>query len=93
VYKPKPIDTSHVELPNDLLELTELLAENNHEIWAKKRMAEGWTYGPERNDPAKKHPDLVPYSDLPASEKEYDRKMLMESLKALISLGYRIEKV
>ena len=93
MYKPKPINTSHVQLPDDLLELTELLAENAHDNWAQQRMAEGWSYGPERSDAAKKHPDLVPYSDLPASEKEYDRKMAMETLKAIISLGYRIEKV
>ena len=93
MYKPKPIDTPHVELSDDLLELTELLAENAHDIWAKQRMAEGWSYGPERDDAAKTNPDLMPYSDLPASEKEYDRKMAMETLKAIIKLGYRIEKV
>ena len=93
MYKPKPIDTSHVQLSDDLLELTELLAENAHDNWAQQRMAEGWTYGPERNDANKKNPDMMPYADLPASEKEYDRKMAMETLKAIISLGYRIEKV
>ncbi len=46
-YVPRPIDTSAVTLPDDLLELTERLAENAHEIWAKQRMGEGWTYGPE----------------------------------------------
>jgi hypothetical protein len=91
--EPKPIDTSNIQLSDDLLELTELLAENAHDTWAKMRMEEGWTYGPERDDPTKKHPDLVPYSDLPASEKEYDRKMSMETLKVIIELGYRIEKI
>lgn len=92
MYKPNPIDTSHVKLSNDLLELTELLAENVHDIWAQLRMAEGWTLGPVRDGSAKKHPCLVPYGDLSASEKEYDRKTAMETLKAIISLGYRIEK-
>ena len=93
MYKPKPIDTSHVQLSDDLLELMELLAENAHDTWAKQRMEEGWTYGPERDDKGRKNPDLISYSDLPASEKEYDRKMAMETLKAIISLGYRIEKI
>jgi len=92
MYQPKPIDTSHIELPDDLIELTELLAENAHDTWAEQRMAEGWTWGPERDDQPKKHPDLTPYNDLPASEKEYDRKMAMGTLKAILSMGYKIEK-
>jgi hypothetical protein len=92
MYKPKPIDTSQVELPDDLVKLTETLAENAHDIWAMQRMEEGWTWGQERNDAAKKHPDLIPYRELPASEKEYDRRNAMETLKAIIKLGFRIEK-
>lgn len=91
-YVPKPIDTSNVKLSDDLLALTERLAENAHDHWAAQRMSEGWTCGPERDDAAKKHPDLVPYADLPEGEKEYDRKTAMETLRAITALGYRIEK-
>jgi hypothetical protein len=91
-YIPKPIDTSEVKLPNDLLELTEHLAENTHELWAKQRIGEGWIWGPERDDKTKKHPDLVPYADLPDSEKEYDRMTAMETLKVIVGLGYGVEK-
>ena len=91
-YEPKPIDTSGVTLTDEIIELTERLAENTHDLWAMQRMAEGWRYGPRRDDTAKEHPDLVPYGDLPDSEKEYDRKTAMETLKAIIALGYRIEK-
>ena len=56
------------------------------------RMSEGWTWGNQRDDDAKKHPDLIPYGDLPDSEKEYDRKSAMETLKAIIALGYKIER-
>jgi len=90
-YRPQPIDTSRVTLPKDLLDLTERLAENAHEIWARQRIAEGWTYGPRRDDAAKRHPDLVPYGELPESEKVYDRNAAMETLKAIVALGYRIE--
>ena len=55
-------------------------------------LGDGWTYGAERNDPQKKHPCLIPYDQLPDSEKEYDRNAAMETLKAIIALGYRIEK-
>jgi hypothetical protein len=91
-YNPKPIDSSGVELSDDLNELTELLAENAHDIWAQLRLKDGWTYGPKRDDAAKKHPDLIPYKNLPESEKEYDRKAAMYTLKAIISMGYRIDR-
>ncbi|MEK7408111.1 MAG: RyR domain-containing protein [Acidobacteriota bacterium] len=91
-YKPRPIDTSEVALPEELLALTERLAESAHDHWAQRRLAEGWTYGPRRDDAAKHHPDLVPYRELPESEKEYDRRAALETLKAILALGYRIEK-
>ena len=90
-YRPQPIDTSNVKLSDYLLKLTEKLAENAHDNWAKLRIAEGWTWGEERDDANKKHPDLVPYGELPESEKEYDRNAAMETLKAIFDLGYRIE--
>jgi hypothetical protein len=89
-YTPKPIDTSEVVLSDDLLELTERLAENTHEIWARQRIADGWTWGAQRDDKAKKHPCLVSYGDLPESEKEYDRMTAMETLKVIVGLGYVI---
>lgn len=91
-YQPKPIETSGIELPAELLELTERLAEHAHDVWAQRRISEGWTYGPKRDDAAKKHPDLVPYAELPDSEREYDRKMALGTLKAIIALGYTIQK-
>jgi RyR domain len=91
-YQPKPIDTSNVQLSAALLALTEQLAENAHDLYARQRKGEGWRYGPQRNDVTKENPTLVPYQDLPESEKEYDRQIAMETLKAIIALGYRIEK-
>jgi len=91
-YSSKPIDTSNVTLPVDLIRLTDHLAEHNHQAWAARRASEGWTYGPLRDDTAKKHPGLIPYADLPEFEKEYDRTAAIETLKAIVALGYRIEK-
>lgn len=91
-YKPQPIDTSNVQLTDDIKELTELLAKNAHDTWSRQRMSEGWVYGSQRNDDRKEHPCLIAYEELPDSEKEYDRITAMESLKAIIALGYRIEK-
>ncbi len=92
-YEPAPIDTSSIELSGDLLQLTEKLAENAHDNWATLRVEQGWTWGKERDDGAKKHPDLIPYSELAESEKEYDRNAAMETLKAIIALGFKIERV
>ena len=91
-YNPKPIDLSDVELTDDLNELREAIAENAHEIWAEGRKAEGWTYGPERNDEKKHNPCMVPYSELPDSEKQYDREMAMKTIKLLKKLGYDLIK-
>ena len=91
-YSPKPIDLSNVELTEDLNELREAIAENAHEIWAENRQAEGWTYGPQRDDQLKQTPDMVPYSQLPESEKEYDREMAMKTIKLLKKLGYDLIK-
>jgi len=91
-YKPEPIDTSAATLNEKILKLTELLAKNAHDIWARQRLAEGWRYGLVRDDAKKEHPCLVPYEELPESEKQYDRNAAMETLKAIIALGYRIEK-
>ena len=89
-YTPQPIDTSKVKLSPDLLELTELLARNTHEVWATQRLVQGWKYGAERNDAEKLHPCLVAYEDLPESEKEYDRSTAMETLKVIKKLGFEI---
>jgi len=91
-YEPNPRDTSGVRLPSDIAELTEMLAKNTHENWAKRRVEEGWRYGTRRDDARKEHPSLVPYEQLPESEKEYDRQTAIETIKAILALGYRIEK-
>lgn len=91
-YTPLPIDTTLVALPPEIDELTEKLAENAHDRWALKRIADGWKYGDLRNDETKQHPCLVAYGDLPEYEKDYDRTTAMETLKAIYALGYRIVK-
>ena len=91
-YVPKPRDTSEVQLSAGLNQLTERLAENAHDLWAAQRLKDGWTWGQTRDDGLKQHPCLVPYSELPESEKEYDRKVSIGTLKTIVALGYRIEK-
>ena len=91
-YVPHPIDVDDVPLDGNLEELQEAIAENAHDVWAEARIREGWTYGRERDDKNKKHPDLVPYTALPDSEKEYDRIMAFNTIKLVTKLGYDIVK-
>jgi len=91
-YRPQPVDTEGVALSDDLMQLAELMAENVHEVWAATRIAQGWTYGTERNDAEKKHPCLVPYNELPEEEKVYDRNTSIETLKFILCKGFEIRK-
>lgn len=91
MYDPKPVDTSEIVLPENLVALTEKIAENVHDVWAQGRIAEGWTYGETKDNQRKTTPLLVPYSELPGSEKAYDRNTALETLKLIIKLGYRIK--
>lgn len=91
-YNPKLLDLKHVELPDFIDELCEAIAENAHDTWAWERQSEGWTYGPVRDDENLQTPDMVPYAELPDSERQYDRVMAFDTLRLLIALGYKIEK-
>ena len=91
-YIPQPIDTREIALDETILQLSEQLAKNTHEVWALQRSKQGWSYGEHRDDAAKKTPCMVPYEQLPESEKEYDRSTAMETLKLILKLGYRITK-
>lgn len=89
-YKPAPIDTTNVNLPDYLYALIEQLAKNTHEVWSLGRISQGWTWGRVRDDEKKTHPDLIPYEELSDTEREYDRQTSLEILKVILSLGYKI---
>lgn len=91
-YTPHPVDLDDIELTPQLEQLREAIAENAHEVWAAGRIREGWTYGPVRDDKLKKNPDLIPYSALPESEKQYDRETAMNTIKLVIKLGFDLVK-
>lgn len=91
-YCPKVADLDEIGLPEGFDELREILAENAHDLWALERQSEGWTYGLKRDDNKLETPDMLPYAQLPESEKQYDRIMAINTLKRLTALGYKIEK-
>lgn len=92
-YVPKPIDTSDVVLPEELMSLVEDMSRNVHDVWAETRINDGWRYGDRRNDERKEHPCLVDYDDLPESEREYDRNTAVGTLKLIYKLGFKITKL
>lgn len=91
-YIPQPVDTSDIQLPEELEVLREHMARNVHEVWAQSRIEQGWTYGQERNDVLKQHPCLIPYEELPETEKAYDRDTALATLKLICKLGFKITK-
>jgi hypothetical protein len=91
-YTPKPVDISDVELDSTLMELVEVMAKNVHDVWAETRIKDGWRYGETRNDERLEHPCLIPYEELPDSEREYDRNTAIGTLKPIHKLGFKITK-
>ncbi len=89
---PDPNDGVPTLLPPEIGQLLEPLAEAVHEAWAAQRRADGWRYGQQRSDQRKEHPGLLPYADLPESEKQYDRQTVRGMLRALAALGYQVSR-
>lgn len=80
------------ELPEELLELVEQMAERVHDVWMEERIHQGWSYGEKRDDVNKKHPCLIPYEELPEEEKIYDRNTSIETLMFVLNKGFKISK-
>lgn len=86
------MENNDIQLPKELVELSEQLAKNVHEVWAAERMRQGWTFGKKRDDTLKVHPCLIPYEELPEEEKIFDRNTSIETLKFIMSHGFKIIK-
>lgn len=91
MYHPK-LPEHATQLPAQLHPLQELLAEDIHDTWAAGRLAEGWVYGPTLDKERLTHPCLVPYDQLPESEKEYDRRTAAATIRCILSHGYSLVK-
>jgi hypothetical protein len=56
-----------------LLENPSATPENSHESWYNHKLEQGWTYGPIKDVDKKEHPCMLPYGDLPDSQKLKDK--------------------
>jgi len=91
-WLPAPINTTDIELSDDMKELAERIARNIHEVWGAARKNEGWTWGPQRDDEKLETPNMVPYDELTECERDYDRRTVTETIKTLLYMGYDISK-
>lgn len=73
-------------------EEVERLAQMEHARWCAERLVSGWRYAPARNDEALEHPTLVPWSDLPESERQKDRNMVNGLPRMLARAGLHIRR-
>jgi len=86
------VDNTEAKVPQELLQLVEFLAENMHDIWAHRKMQEGWKFGEVRDNDKKFHPNLMPYCELSESDRELDRDASYGIIGSLLNLGYSIRK-
>lgn len=89
-YEPHPINIDNVRVKKELGELVEMMARNNHEVWADKKVKKGWKYAPFHNEERQTNPDLAPYAKIGKVAKEMDKKAALGSIKVIQQLGYRI---
>uniref|UniRef100_A0A8C4H5G0 Ryanodine receptor 3 n=1 Tax=Dicentrarchus labrax TaxID=13489 RepID=A0A8C4H5G0_DICLA len=90
-YKPAPLDLSDVKLTAGQEVLVDKLAENAHNVWAKDRIKQGWTYGIQQDLKSRRNPRLVPYALLDERTKKSNRDSLREAIRTMVGYGYNID--
>nr|XP_046257248.1 ryanodine receptor 2 isoform X2 [Scatophagus argus] len=90
-YRPAPVDLSQVFLSPAHEEVVNLLAENDHNVWARDHIKQGWTYGTQQDVKAKRSPHLVPYSLLDERSRRVGRESVKEAVCTLLAYGYNLE--
>ncbi|XP_040017275.2 ryanodine receptor 3 isoform X5 [Gasterosteus aculeatus] len=90
-YKPAPLDLSDVKLNAGQEVLVDKLAENAHNVWAKDRIKQGWTYGIQQDLKSRRNPRLVPYAFLDERTKKSNRDSLREAIRTMVGYGYDID--
>jgi voltage-gated potassium channel Kch len=73
-------------------EITQL-AVLEQERWSDAMIAEGWNYGPERDNASKIHPDIGPWERLKEGSKEYNRQSCRGIPLFLARLGYEVYRL
>ena len=87
-----PVDTSHIDMPEEVKGLMRTLAQRSHDDWCKAKRDSGWIYGEKRDNENKIHPDLVSFDELGEGGKKYNLEASAETLKVILALGYQMHK-
>ncbi|XP_028285731.1 ryanodine receptor 2 [Parambassis ranga] len=90
-YKPAPLDLSHIKLTSTQEAMVDKLAENAHNVWARDRIRQGWTYGIQQDVRNRRNPRLVPYNLLDERTKKSNKDSLREAVRTLLGYGYNLE--
>ncbi|XP_043914983.1 ryanodine receptor 2 [Protopterus annectens] len=90
-YKPAPMDLSHIKLTATQEAMVDKLAENAHNVWARDRIRQGWTYGIQQDVKNRRNPRLVPYTLLDERTKKSNKDSLREAVRTLLGYGYNLE--
>ncbi|XP_054615531.1 ryanodine receptor 2 isoform X15 [Dunckerocampus dactyliophorus] len=90
-YKPAPLDLCHIKLTSTQEAMVDKLAENAHNVWARDRIRQGWTYGIQQDVKNRRNPRLVPYSLLDGRTKKSNKDSLREAVRTLLGYGYNLE--
>uniref|UniRef100_A0A8C3GAC5 Ryanodine receptor 2 n=1 Tax=Cyclopterus lumpus TaxID=8103 RepID=A0A8C3GAC5_CYCLU len=90
-YKPAPLDLSHIKLTSTQEAMVDKLAENAHNVWARDRIRQGWTYGIQQDVKSRRNPRLVPYILLDERTKKSNKDSLREAVRTLLGYGYNLE--
>ncbi|XP_051926912.1 ryanodine receptor 2 isoform X3 [Hippocampus zosterae] len=90
-YKPAPLDLCHIKLTSTQEAMVDKLAENAHNVWARDRIRQGWTYGIQQDVKNRRNPRLVPYSLLDERTKKSNKDSLREAVRTLLGYGYNLE--
>ncbi|XP_054103983.1 ryanodine receptor 2 isoform X9 [Callithrix jacchus] len=90
-YKPAPMDLSFIKLTPSQEAMVDKLAENAHNVWARDRIRQGWTYGIQQDVKNRRNPRLVPYTLLDDRTKKSNKDSLREAVRTLLGYGYNLE--
>ncbi|KAJ8013934.1 hypothetical protein DPEC_G00035000 [Dallia pectoralis] len=92
-YRPAPVDLSHITLTPAQETVLEMLAENEHNVWARDRIRQSWSYSSHQDVKSKQSPHLVPYCMLDESSRQSVRERMQEVVCTLLVYGYSLETV
>ncbi|XP_075412509.1 ryanodine receptor 2 [Tenrec ecaudatus] len=90
-YKPAPMDLSFIKLTVSQEAMVDKLAENAHNVWARDRIRQGWTYGIQQDVKNRRNPRLVPYTLLDDRTKKSNKDSLREAVRTLLGYGYNLD--